>query len=139
MISSTKNPRVIMDELRSYYSNLYQANYTRDSESLFDSFLENVSLPILSEIQREKCEEKLTVGECFNILNSFQNNKTPGNDGLTVEFYLAFWSILGKHLVACLNYAHDYGQLSNSQKQAVITLLEKKEKADQKLEANFPY
>lgn len=31
-------------------------------------------------------------------------------------FYLAFWCILGKHLVACFNYAHEYRELSNSQK-----------------------
>ena len=30
------------------------------------------------------------------------------------------------HLVASFSYAHDRGELSNSQKQAVITLLEKK-------------
>ena len=46
--------------------------------------------PKLSEVQKGKCEENLTVSECFNTLKSFQKNKTSGNDGLTVEFYLAF-------------------------------------------------
>ena len=125
-----------MDELRSFYSNLYQVNSTRESEASLDAFLNSVSVPTLSETQKEKCEEKLTIGECFNILNDFQKNKTPGNDGLTAEFYLAFWPILGKHLVACLNYAHNHGELSNSQKQAVITLLEKKGK-DKRLIKNW--
>ena len=70
----------------------------------------------------------MTVSACFNTLKSFQKNKTLGNDGLTVEFYLAFWPILGKHLLTSFNYAHNYGELSNSQTQAVITLLEKKGK-----------
>lgn len=78
-----------MDEVRSFYSNLYQANSTRESETLTDSFLKSASVPTLSEIQKEKCEENLTVGECFNTLNSFQKNKTPGNDGLTVYFLLS--------------------------------------------------
>ena len=125
-----------MDELRNFYSDLYHMNSTRESETSLDSFLKSVSVPTLSEIQKEKCEEKLTIGECFNTLKSFQKNKTPGSDGLTVEFYLAFWTILGKHLVACLNYAHDHGELSNSQKQAVITLLEKKGK-DKRLIKNW--
>ena len=27
-------------------------------------------------------EDQLTVSECFQVLSTFQNNKTPGNDGL---------------------------------------------------------
>ena len=125
-----------MDELKGFYSNLYQANSSRGSVSLADSFLKNVPVPKLSEVQKGKCEENLSVSECFNTLKSFQKNKTPGNDGLTVEFYLAFWPILGKHLVNSFNYAHNYGELSNSQKQAVIILLEKKGK-DKRLIKNW--
>ena len=33
--------------------------------------------------------------------NPFQKNKTPGNDGLTKELYVAFWSLIGKPLVDC--------------------------------------
>ena len=90
--------------------------------------MRDLHLPKLTPEQKEKCDEKLSVGECFNTLKTFQKKKTPGNDGLTVEFYLVFWPIVGKHLIDCFNYAHDHGELSNSQKQAVITLLEKKGK-----------
>ena len=48
--------------------------------------------------------------------------------GLTVEFYLAFWPVFGSLLVQRLNYAFEYGELLNSQKQAVITLVEKRGK-----------
>ena len=122
------NPKAILDELSRFYSNLYQENSESYSETHTDSFLTGISMPKLSDAQRLKCEEKLTVSECYNALKSFQKNKTPGNDGLTAEFYLAFWQILGKHLVASLNYAHEHREQSNSQKQAVITLLEKKRK-----------
>ena len=56
------------------------------------------------------------------------DNKTPGNDGLPSEFYKRFWPLLGKQLVECLNYAFENGHLSNSQMQAVITLLQKKDR-----------
>ena len=59
-------------------------------------------------------------------LNSFEPNKCPGNDGLTVGFYKFFWNIVGELLVASLNYSYDVGELSNSQKKAIIILLEKK-------------
>ena len=134
--SSTSNPQVIMKELRSFYSDLYKKNVNENSETLTDLFMRDLNLPQLTSDQRERCDEKLSVGECFNTLKTFQKNKTPGNDGLTVEFYLVFWPIVGKHLIDCFNYAHDHGELSNSQKQAVITLLEKKGK-DKRLIKNW--
>ena len=79
------------------------------------------------------CEGRLTPTECLHSLRSFQNNKSPGNDGLTVEFYTAFWESLGELLVDCLNYSFDHGELSNSQKQAIITLIEKKDKDKRKI------
>ena len=82
----------------------------------------------VSDEKRNTCEGKLTVNECYNILSTFKNNKTPGNDGLTIEFYKAFWLLLGNQLVDALNYSYEHGQLSTSQRQAVITLLEKKDK-----------
>jgi len=77
---------------------------------------------------RDLCEGELTLAECFNTLSSFQCNKTPGNDGLTIEFYKRFWTLLGSLLVNFLNYAYKYGELSSSQKQALIVLIEKKDK-----------
>ena len=41
---------------------------------------------------------------------------------------MLFWGILGSILVKTLNYSYDEGELSSSQKQAVITLIEKKDK-----------
>ena len=79
------------------------------------------------------CEGRLTLAECLKSLRSFQSNKSPGNDGLTVEFYNAFWEILGELLVDSLNCSFDKGELSNSQKQAIITLIEKKDKDKRKI------
>ncbi|XP_015760430.1 PREDICTED: ATP-dependent DNA helicase Q1-like [Acropora digitifera] len=74
------------------------------------------------------CEGKIGYSECFSVLGTFPKNKTPGNVGLTIEFYIAFWRLFGGLLVDSLNYAFDFGELSNSQKQAIITLMEKKGK-----------
>ena len=71
----TTNPKIIMDELKGFYSNLYQANSSRGCVSLADSFLKNVPVPKLSEVQKGECEEKLSVSECFNTLKCFKKIK----------------------------------------------------------------
>ena len=57
---------------------------------------------------------------------SFADGKAPGIDGLTVEFYKAFWPTVGNLVEDCLNESYDHGELSTSQKMAIIKLIEKK-------------
>ena len=75
--SSTSNPQVIMKELRSFYSNLYKKGANENSEILTDLFIEDLHLPKLTSDQRERCDGKLSVGECFNTLKTFQRNRSP--------------------------------------------------------------
>ena len=56
------------------------------------------------------------------------SNKTPVNDGITKQFYVAFYQFIDKYFIASANYSFHVGDPSISQKQAVITLLEKKDR-----------
>ena len=49
-----------------------------------------------------------------------------GNDGLTKEFYVCFFAEIAAPLVKSLNHSFSVGEQSTSQRQAVITLIEKK-------------
>ena len=81
------------------------------------------------ENERVLCEEKLTKRECWEALLSVGNNKSPGNDGFTEEFYLCSFDKIHRYLIESLNSSLNVGKLSNSQRQAVITSIEKKVKA----------
>ena len=61
-------------------------------------------------------------------LKQVAKEKTPGSDGLSAEFYLAFWESVGKELVDSLNYAFECGELTISQRIGIITLIPKKHK-----------
>ena len=60
---------------------------------------------------------KVTYEECKKSLELFQNSKSPGVDGLTVEFYKHFFDLIGLDLLASLNRAYELGSLSISQRQ----------------------
>lgn len=79
----------------------------------------------MSDEEKDLCEGLLTTEECQKVLKSFKQDKSPGNDGLTVEFYKQFWSLFGKLMVNSFNSSYVLGELSASQRQAVITLLDK--------------
>ena len=122
------DPKKILQEIQNFYSSLCKRDPLRPSEEMLNSFLNNSEIPKLTDNEARICDGKLTVDECYKSLQLFESNKSPGNDGLTVEFYRGFWNILGNLMVDCLNYSYDYGELSNSQKEAIITLIEKKDK-----------
>ena len=55
-----------------------------------------------------------------------KNNKSPGSDGLPIEFYVTFWNDLKDIVVDVLNVSYGKGQMSISQRRAIITLMFKK-------------
>ena len=83
---------------------------------------------IIHFYRKENCEGRITADECQNVLNTFATGKTPGNDGLPIEFYKTFWPLLGVILVKAFNEAFVKKEMSTSQRQAIITLVEKKDK-----------
>ena len=61
----------------------------------------------------------------LDTLSSMNNNKSPGNDGLSKEFYICFFEKLADPLIQALNQSFMEEEMSISQRQAVITLIER--------------
>ena len=61
-------------------------------------------------------------------MKSMKNDKSPGNNGLTKEFYVTFWDDIKATFVSSLKQAKERKELSISQRQAIITLKEKKDR-----------
>ena len=122
------NPSNILKELERFYCKLYASGHNVPGiDKKRSSFLADLNVPKLSEEQKSKCEGKISSKECFDLLDSF-HNKTTGNDGIPIEFYETFWPLISDSFIRCANECFEKGEMSCSQKQAVITLIEKKEK-----------
>ena len=107
-----------------------QLHTLTDSLKLEDFY--RVQFPIqldtaLTANDQHRCEGELTLNECLEAVSQLSSNKSPGSDGLPVQFYRCFWSLLGPDLVAIQNYSYTYGSLSNTQRRGIIRLLFKKD------------
>ena len=117
----------INKEIESFYSNLLETNLSNpdDFNEDFNAFVEDIDTPQLSPEESMALESNLTLDELKNVLKSFQNNKSPGEDGFSKEFYETFFDLIGIHLLNSYNEAFNNGQLSISQRRGVICLIPK--------------
>ncbi len=129
---------VILKGIKNFYTSLYSAKDVNLNSPQSDMFLHNEHIPKLSLDDQRSCEGDLSNMECYKMLCKMSTGKSPGNDGLTVMFYKTFWNIFGNLVVNSLNYAYNKGELSNSQKQGVITLILKNSKDKRKVENYRP-
>ena len=74
------------------------------------------------------CEAEFTKDDLYETLCSMQGGKSPGNDGLTKEFYIHFWDLVGDSIYESLIEAREKGTLSPTQRQALIKLIAKKDR-----------
>ena len=102
--SSTTDPKEILKEQKRFYQILYSSENPQVNDPKFDVFFDNDKIKKLNDEQRKNCKGLLSENECLNALKCFQNDKSPGNDGLTAEFYGFFWNQLGKTMVNSFNY-----------------------------------
>ncbi|CAM2097401.1 unnamed protein product [Caretta caretta] len=83
-------------------------------------------LPMVSVGIRDQLELPLTLAEFLEALCHMPTNKSPSMDGLTVEFYRAFWDILGPDLATVWAESFQGRVLPLSCRRAVFSLLPKR-------------
>ena len=119
------------DEINKQILSFYQSLFSRKVQNQTDKIeacLELMPLPKLTNEQTLSCEGIISEDEVFKSLKSMENNKSPGNDGLSKEFYECFWNEIKNPFLASIHRAFLNQELNSSQKQAVIKMLEKKKK-----------
>ena len=80
----------LLSETCTFYENLYSVAECDENEQ--DSFLTDEP-PRLSDNDHEFCEGYITEEELRKAVISMENDKSPGIDGLTTNFYKHFWPL----------------------------------------------
>ena len=120
----------ILQEEKVFYENLYSSKIdpSEPENPIFYDLFDNPFIQKLSDDEKSKCNEKITGSECVNALKHFKNNKSPGCDGFSAEFYKFFWTDIESLVIDSFNFAYEKGLLSVDQRRSVISLIPKKDK-----------
>ena len=119
--TTTNCPNVIASEITSFYSSLFNAQISGETEEGTD-FLSVVAdqLPADEEITRT-----ITKQEVKAAVLAMAKNKAPGSDGIPCEFYVSFWDLIESHFIEMFQEVLASGCITKSQGRALIRLIPK--------------
>ena len=121
----TKTEDVLNCQKR-FYENLYNNVNIIDDTHISNVLGENETK--LSDQEAENLEGEITKTELAQALKNMKNDKSPGLDEFTAEFFKFFWIDIGVFILRSLNMGYHTGNLSVTQKQGIITCLPKPNK-----------
>ena len=120
-----QNDKKILNHIEHFYSKLYKTNHPNEAD--IDSYLLNIkSLNILTTQDLHLCEGPISKQESEQALSKMKGNKSPGLDGLSIEFYKCFWPEIGDLVVDSFNEAFEDNMLSENRNTSIVSLIFKK-------------
>ena len=119
----------ILNDIKAFYKKLYSKDDI-PSKDVDDYFRSITNCKELSKLEKELCDKDITTKEIKDAICKIRNNRSPGPDGLSPEFYKVFHDDLCELYFDMLKETFRYGELPDSLKWAIITLIYKKGEKD---------
>ena len=118
------NPKDILDEMKFFYQNLYNK---KDTVNIEDTSFANLGnqLPKLNERDKSEIERDICLEDLKHTVFKSKNNKSPGPDGFSNEFYKQFWPRINILLLKLMNFYRLNAILNAAQTTGIITCIPK--------------
>ena len=111
-------------KLKVFYSKLYERREANTGDWI-KKLKENNLIPQLTAEEKDSLEAPLEKEDLKTTMKKCAKNKSHGNDGLAQEFYEYFWDLISEDLYQSFIESEKTGKRSTSQRQNIISLLEK--------------
>lgn len=114
------------DEILTGVENFYQELYS--PKEVHDDTVKEVLNFIAKKVnsKNELLTQDFTILEIQKALKGFKRGKSPGADGLPLEFYITFWDILALELLTIFKDFETLDRLPDSFRTGIVSLLYKK-------------
>ena len=113
----------IADYAVKYYQKIYSS--THPNKEKISDYISQSEIDSIPDSLSSTLDEQVTLEEMETVIKSLKNNKSPGWDGLTAEFYRFFWDDIKFILYNSYQESINSNCLSPSQQIGVLTLLPK--------------
>ena len=115
-------------EIEQVHHDFYRKLYSSEAidPQIQRDFLAKIDIS-LTDTEETLCDQNLSIEEISYAMRGLSSAKTPGSDGLPLEFYVKFWDQLGPILLQLYTFSLDPGSLSLSMQESVTRLIFKKD------------
>ena len=113
----------IKEVVYDFYSNLYKKE--PENEALKENFLSCID-KFLDPASKIDFETHLNETMLYSALKSLKDDRSPGPDGLTKEWYLRFWHLIKEPFIMCVKEIEEKNDLAEMQKRGAIKISYKK-------------
>ena len=119
---TVKDEQTIEAKVVKFFGALLNGHHNADLEDTGVPFVPNnehlgellEGLGTLDDVDRDKLHKDITLEELEDVIKHCDNNKSPGLDGLTYEFYKAVWPLISEEFVQVLKCQLDQEKLIDS-------------------------
>ena len=125
---AVSEPKQVLQVAKDYYQTLYRKPQMADNFPLREKFLSRIPSDALSQEGINLLGKEISLAEVYVAMSKLKKDSVPGEDGLTVNFYLTFWNEVKDLLFASYNHAFECGHLSITQRRGLIRLIPKVDK-----------
>ena len=122
-INGSEDKEEIKNNINDFYTKLYESQKLEKEK--IDKYLENFNPNKINEIEKQELNEYINEEEIIIAIKQLNNNKSPGEDGITAEFYKHFEIKLTPILCELYNNILFKNELSETMKMGIITLIYK--------------
>ena len=116
------DPKKILEYQRAYYKDLYAEEKDVKFNLNNDT---NIKIP---EAMRVQADTVFTKGEMAKAIKDLANNKTPGSDGIPIDWYKVFYTKIRDVLFEAIEESFEKGKLYPSALEGIINLIPKGQK-----------
>ena len=127
-IITLTNDFQILNYCKNFFSDLYTK--TQTNAKIQEKLLNPLKAKITNE-DNKKLTQQITFAELKTATFKLENGKSPGIDGIPIEFYKSYYEYIKNDLLKLYNsilFGND--DLTTSMNQAIITLLPKNDKKE---------
>ena len=115
-------PQQILLEQKNFYDQLYQ----EDADVHFD-MANTFNIHVPDYIVKEQ-DKEITILEIEHAIKGMKNGKTPGQDGLSIEFYKSFGLKIKTLFMELVKHCYEEGRLFSSARKGILNLIPKANK-----------
>lgn len=119
----TENQHEILREIRKQFEKQFQSK--KCDEAASSEFLYEPPNTMVSQVNTDKMNKKITENEVLQAILSFKNGKCPGEDGLSIDFYKIYKESIVPMLTQLYNEGAEKNKLPDSFYFGIISLLYK--------------